>query len=399
MKIAIVGAGFAGLVAAYLLEKKGHHVTVYEKEETIGGHCRTIVRNNQCVEVGTVFSFSHNIKELLIELNIAYSQRFTYRNFFDEKFKRVEHLSYDETKELMNELHQLKQLLERYQMSSNCINYGFIQEECLQSLATFLDKHHLHIIQNLIAPHFSSFGFGDIHSTQAYYAFNIFNLETITAFLTGEKLLFIDKGVSALIHELSCRISDIRYADPVFSIEPSESKIKVLTQFDEALFDKVLITTKLPKGILKDPELSTYMHHIQTNPYITATFEVANKNLVTTYFKGNFGKKNKVQFFHTFKQGSKTMIVTYTYGMSSPELIKELIEELKAAGIHILHLIYVKQWYIFPHVKQENLTSSFYDDLHALQKHKDIHFIGSLVSKPLLSNLYVSIKQHIAEHF
>ena len=86
MRVAIVGAGFAGLVAAYLLEKKGHQVTVYEKEETLGGHCRTIIRNNQCVEVGTVFSFSQNIKELLIELNISYSQRFTYRNFFDEKF-------------------------------------------------------------------------------------------------------------------------------------------------------------------------------------------------------------------------------------------------------------------------------------------------------------------------
>ena len=67
MKIAIVGAGFAGLVAAYLIEKKGYQVTVYEKEETIGGHCRTIVRNNQFIEVGTVFSFSQHIKELLIE--------------------------------------------------------------------------------------------------------------------------------------------------------------------------------------------------------------------------------------------------------------------------------------------------------------------------------------------
>ena len=43
MRVAIIGAGFSGMLAAYQLEKKGVHVTVYEKEEHIGGHCRTLV--------------------------------------------------------------------------------------------------------------------------------------------------------------------------------------------------------------------------------------------------------------------------------------------------------------------------------------------------------------------
>ncbi len=399
MRVAIVGAGFAGLVAAYLLEKKGHQVTVYEKEETLGGHCRTIIRNNQCVEVGTVFSFSQNIKELLIELNISYSQRFTYRNFFDEKFKRVEHLSFQEAKDLMVELNQLKHLLANYNLTSSCVNYGVIHEDLLLPLATFLENNHLHVMKNLIAPHFSSFGFGDIYSTQAYYALTIFNLDTISAFLKGEKLLFVDKGVSELIHQISCHVSDIRYANPVISIEPLDTSVKIISQFDQTIVDTVLVTTKLPQGILKDDVMETKMRMIETNPYITATFEVANKNLVTTYFKGNFGKKNKIQFFHTFKQGSKTVIVTYTYGKSSPELIKRMIEELTAANIEVLHLIYVKQWYIFPHVKQNHLDPDFYVHLQALQNEKNIHFIGSLVSKPVLSNLYKSVKQHIDEHF
>lgn len=39
-KIAIVGAGVAGLQAAWILGKKGHNVTVYEKEKTAGGQYR-----------------------------------------------------------------------------------------------------------------------------------------------------------------------------------------------------------------------------------------------------------------------------------------------------------------------------------------------------------------------
>ncbi len=39
-KVAIIGAGPAGLTAAYYLAKKGHAVTVYEKNEKAGGQCR-----------------------------------------------------------------------------------------------------------------------------------------------------------------------------------------------------------------------------------------------------------------------------------------------------------------------------------------------------------------------
>lgn len=37
MKIAIIGGGFTGLTAAYELTKKGHKVTIFEKEKTLGG--------------------------------------------------------------------------------------------------------------------------------------------------------------------------------------------------------------------------------------------------------------------------------------------------------------------------------------------------------------------------
>lgn len=37
MKIAIIGGGFTGLTAAYELTRKGHKVTLFEKEKTLGG--------------------------------------------------------------------------------------------------------------------------------------------------------------------------------------------------------------------------------------------------------------------------------------------------------------------------------------------------------------------------
>ncbi len=42
MKLAVVGAGIAGVTAAYLLARR-HDVTLIEREESIGGHTRTIM--------------------------------------------------------------------------------------------------------------------------------------------------------------------------------------------------------------------------------------------------------------------------------------------------------------------------------------------------------------------
>ncbi len=45
MKFAIIGGGASGMVTAYLLEKQGHSVTVFEKQPYLGGHILTLNKN------------------------------------------------------------------------------------------------------------------------------------------------------------------------------------------------------------------------------------------------------------------------------------------------------------------------------------------------------------------
>ena len=42
MRIAVVGAGISGLVSAYVLAKAGANVVLYEKEDYLGGHAKTV---------------------------------------------------------------------------------------------------------------------------------------------------------------------------------------------------------------------------------------------------------------------------------------------------------------------------------------------------------------------
>lgn len=52
MTIAVVGAGFAGLRTAQLLERLGHDVTVYEARERVGGRAWTVHTGNGWYEAG-----------------------------------------------------------------------------------------------------------------------------------------------------------------------------------------------------------------------------------------------------------------------------------------------------------------------------------------------------------
>lgn len=45
MEIAIIGGGASGMVTAYLLNKKGYQVTIFEKQAILGGHIRTTNKN------------------------------------------------------------------------------------------------------------------------------------------------------------------------------------------------------------------------------------------------------------------------------------------------------------------------------------------------------------------
>lgn len=399
MRVAIIGAGFSGMLAAYMIEKKGIDVTVYEKLEYVGGHCRTLVSKDNTIELGTVFCFSEHIKELLLELDVSYTERFTYRNFLDENYSKVEHLSRENVSALTDELKKLEQILEKYCASLNDVNYGQIHEELMVPLSDFLKDNQLNIISGLLAPHLSSFGFGNISELQTYYAFNIFNMETIHSFIRGDRLLFVNKGMTEVINKLSQNISDVRYSIEVKNIESIGEKVKVETEYGSESYDKVLITTKLPKDVIKDELYNLLMKKIDTNPYIACAYEVENKNIVTTYYKANLGQSEKIQFFHTFRQNNKTTLVAYAYGSVSKELVNSITTDIEKSGVRVKHLITAKQWFIFPHLREQNLTTNFYRDILERQKSSNICLIGSLVSKPAISNLYASVKQFVAETF
>ncbi|WP_373546416.1 FAD-dependent oxidoreductase [Chamaesiphon sp.] len=122
MKIAVIGGGASGMVSAYLLDKQGHHVSVFERQPMLGGHIRTLNKNVQpnqsdCAEIlecgvlefPTAFTdFIELMKELDVELepvNVGSGMFFnngdrflssvTTNNNFSGIQRIIEHLRFD----------------------------------------------------------------------------------------------------------------------------------------------------------------------------------------------------------------------------------------------------------------------------------------------------------------
>lgn len=395
MRVAVIGGGFSGLLATYLLEKEGVDVTVYEKEEQAGGHCKTLVSKNVNIDIGTVCSFTGNIKELLIQLQVDYVERFLYRNFVDENYNPVEHMLRDDVLLLMDELSTLSNILSKYSPYLDDTNYGYIPEDLNTSLKDFLKDNDLKLICQLISPYLSSFGFGSMDEVQAYYVFKVFDLNTIYSFIIGKKSLFIKNGTKELINKLCENISNIRYSIEVKSIEPIQNKVKIDTIYDTEFYDKVLISTKLPENVIKDTIYNKFMKTINTNPFILCAYEIFNTDLITTYYKSHLGKKDKLQFFYIYKQNNRNILLAYSYGKITKDIIDDITADINKLGIKTKKLLTVKQWDMFPHVKSSNLKQSFYEDINKPNGLSNITLIGSLVSKPSIDTLYLSVKSAV----
>jgi protoporphyrinogen oxidase len=70
-KVAIIGAGPAGITAAYELSKKGHTVEVFEASAHVGGLSKTIDLWDQRVDLGPHRFFSNDTKVNKVWLEVV----------------------------------------------------------------------------------------------------------------------------------------------------------------------------------------------------------------------------------------------------------------------------------------------------------------------------------------
>lgn len=62
-KIGVIGAGFAGMAAGAILAREGHEVTIFEKNDTIGGRARTFSEQGFTFDMGPSWYWMPDVYE------------------------------------------------------------------------------------------------------------------------------------------------------------------------------------------------------------------------------------------------------------------------------------------------------------------------------------------------
>ena len=76
MKIAVVGSGIGGLASAILLQRKGHQVTVYEKNSCPGGKMGQINVDGYRFDTGpSLFTLPELVDELFELCSVQETER------------------------------------------------------------------------------------------------------------------------------------------------------------------------------------------------------------------------------------------------------------------------------------------------------------------------------------
>ncbi|KAK9179968.1 hypothetical protein WN943_029174 [Citrus x changshan-huyou] len=73
MQVAVIGGGISGLASAFVLAKAGVDVVLYEKEDSLGGHAKTITIDGVDLDLGfTLFNHatSPNTMEFFDSLGV-----------------------------------------------------------------------------------------------------------------------------------------------------------------------------------------------------------------------------------------------------------------------------------------------------------------------------------------
>ncbi len=148
-KIAVIGAGIAGLTCAYELQKAGHEVTVYEKGSQVGGRMSSRSTNNYIFDLGAdhLCEWYFEMKKYCAEFGISW-EKMRFRGYGLVKDKKI--ISHDQAPGFWGKARLAMQYFRTPKVDEDFFNlsnftaydnedgYEYMKRTCGQAVADYL---------------------------------------------------------------------------------------------------------------------------------------------------------------------------------------------------------------------------------------------------------------------
>jgi protoporphyrinogen oxidase len=287
MKIAVIGAGFCGLTAAYRLCQKGHQVVVFEKEPQAGG----LASSFEIYKGIQIERFIHHIFQsdnLIISLakEIGLSEKLIFRKSKDGIFYNGKTYPFASGFDLLS--FSPLPLFDR-------LRFGLVTLylKGTKNWEKFEDKKAADWIKKRFGTRSFSVVWGPLLKSKFGHFADQISMAWFWARVHSRtpKLGYFEGGFSTLANTLVRRIEDsqgkIKFSTPVITIESQEGRLVVRTSKENFVFDKVITTVpasifiKIVKGLDKN-----YRKKIEEKDFLAATnlLLVLKKSLIPFYW-------------------------------------------------------------------------------------------------------------------
>ena len=399
-KIAVIGAGIAGLTCAYELNKAGHEVVVFEKEDCLGGRMSTRVKNGFAMDTG-----ANHLANVYTEM----------RKYVDElglTWKPMEFLNYKVLKNgellpLLDALgHWSKFRLGIQAMLHKNTDINYFE---LGSAVKYDTDTAAHYAKSKISKEALDYLIEPFASTYQFHGADEISLAVIYAMIRSHYTYTKDwdlhqiKGGMIALNQALAKGLDVRLSTSVKSVEVVGDKVKV----DSEEYNSVVIATTANEALkFLDSPTEAQKELLENTKYASTVgvgFEVSKDLLgdITIGWMPSVESPNISGFTNermkgdNMVQGDKTLILAWCHEDFGKSIMdkndEEIFEIMKEELVKICPLISDKnmlknhdlqRWpYAMPKFSQGHITRvKNFQDNH--QGENNIYLTGDYMNAP-----------------
>ncbi|MCP4132531.1 MAG: FAD-dependent oxidoreductase [bacterium] len=411
--ICVIGAGIGGITAARTLKKKGHSVTVFEKENRIGGKCYTRYENGKPYEMGAIIvtpSYRQVIK-LAREVGVRFRNRAPNRIMS----RKGEILSF--RKLYWPARKTIRILYEMLVYFYHACRFSFFYDRSDRyrefpadyelSFRDFCKKKNLTVIGDWLELAIVSFGYGDLRDIRTWYVLHyvhavhffgiaffviLFGKSTVkmgeTSLVKGSTKMF-EKGYGHFVETLA-RDLDVRLNTEIAGIDRGESGVTVRVKQlgnnpeKEYFFDSLVLAVPLSKAarLMEFNENEQLVSDsLSYCSYVAVACEITGIPTETLLISEN-AKKEHFDHICLITKGTgddkSSLHVCYTTekneNRSKEEILATLKQDIEGIGGIPGPVRAFKKWKYFPQFKERRM----YKYCNDMQGEENVYYVGGM---------------------
>lgn len=425
LRVAVVGAGPAGLTAARTLTELGHEVVVFEKENRVGGKvCSIPIDAERSLEFGAVL-----VTEDDYPITLAYADEFGIATtpapagfIRDEDGGKIAVQDYLQTRYTPAEIAAAEvsyaAVLEQFAAFIAAPGLVALPADLELPFDEFAELYGIELVEDWMKSLLTGFGYSYSEVVPAAYyvkflpfLLNVgpsgFEAATGRIFPSGFQSVF-DALAATLDVRLNSTVTRIRR--PRASCEGACPVRVTVNYFEEHAFDAVVIATPLnivPRFLDATPAEAWLFSRMRSVRYFVTLFlAVGVESQEVQYFPENATPErinHVVAWTAPYDTGALALGNAYQIAERDRapwDVQWTLAEDMFRTGGWLLGALYQQEWSnYFPHVGSSLLALGFYDAIDAMQGRRKTYFVGSSLTFETVEHSARQARSVVLDHF